>query len=318
MKKLLTVLLSVLMLMSLCACSEESGEKTLKVGVVQIIEHVALDAATQGFVDVLKEEFGDGIEIDVKTAGGDSANCATIANGFVAEGVDLILANATPALQAAAAATNSIPVLGTSVTEYGVALGIDNFDGLTGMNVSGTSDLAPLDEQAQMVLDLIPNVKKVGIISCSNEANSKYQVEVVQKYLEAKGIEVVSKTFEDSSNIANAADAVMNENCDAIYVPTDNQVASYADTLYNLSSAKNIPIICGEEGTCVKCGVATLTIDYYELGRTTGQMAVKVLKGETKVEDMPIEYYPNPVKKYNKEIATACGIEIPSDYIVIE
>jgi len=317
MKKLFTLLLALLMSMTLCACSNEESD-TIKVGVVQIIEHEALDAATQGFVDVLKEEFGDKIEIDVKTAGGDSANCATIANGFVSENVDLILANATPALQAAAAATNSIPVLGTSVTEYGVALGIDNFNGLTGINVSGTSDLAPLNEQAQMILDLVPGVKKVGIISCSNEANSKYQVEVVSKYLQDKGVEVVAKTFEDSSNIANAADALMNEDCDALYVPTDNQVASYADTLYSLSSAKNLPIICGEEGTCIKCGIATLTIDYYELGRTTGQMAVKILKGEAKVEDMPIEYFPNPVKKYNKEIAAACGINVPSEYTAIE
>jgi len=321
MKKLLTVLLACLLVMGLAGCSSEgetaTGETTYRVGVVQLIEHDALDAATQGFVDVLKEEFGDAIEIDVKTAGGDSANCSTIANGYVSEGVNLIMANATPALQAAAAATNSIPVLGTSVTEYGVALGIDNFGGVTGTNVSGTSDLAPLDEQAQMLVDLIPSAKSVGILYCSNEANSKYQVKVISEELEKAGVKVEAKSFTDSNDIA-AITAELCSGCDALYVPTDNQVASYGETINNIASEKKIPIICGEEGTCVKCGVATLTIDYYELGRTTGQMAVKILKGEANVSEMPIEYYTNPVKKYNKEIAANCGVEIPSEYIEIE
>ncbi len=314
MKKLICLLFAVLMVLTLSGCSESEGKIT--VGVVQLIEHEALDAATQGFVDVLTEEFGDGIVIDVKKAGGDSASCATIANGFVAEGVDLIMANATPALQAAAASTSTIPVLGTSITEYGVALGIENFNGLIGTNVSGTSDLAPLDDQAQMIIDLVPGVKTVGILSCSSELNSAYQVEVVGKYLEAKGIKVITRTFADSNEIASIVDALVTE-CDALYVPTDNQVASCAETINNIADGAGIPIICGEEGTCKGCGVATLTINYYDLGRTTGEMAVKILKGEAKVEEMPIEYFANPVKKYNPTIAAKRGIEVGSEYEAI-
>ena len=314
MKKVAKVLLVLMMMICLAGCS--SGSKKLRVGVVQLIEHEALDAATKGFVDVLKETFGDEISIDVKTAGGDSASCSTIANGYVSEGVDLIMANATAALQASAAATNSIPVLGTSITEYGVALGIDNFSGLVGNNVSGTSDLAPLDEQVKMIVDLVQDVKTVGILYCSNEPNSKYQVQKVTEELEKFNVKVIAKSFTDSNDIA-AITTELVSSVDAIYVPTDNQVASYADTINNITFGKT-PIICGEEGTCKKCGVATLTIDYYELGRTTGQMAVKILKGEAKVQEMPIEYYKNPVKKFNSTIADGLKMTFPNEYGVIQ
>lgn len=320
MKKLLQVLIALLTVFTLVGCSGNQDEPLTDpikhVGVVQLIQHDALDAATKGFVDELNLEFSN-IDIEVKNASGESANCTIIANGFVTEGRDLILAVATPALQAASAATEDIPVLGTAVTEYGVALGIDNFNGLVGNNVSGTSDLAPLDDQAQMILDLIPNVKKVGIIYCSSEANSDYQVKKVTEYLEKKGIEVDAKSFVDSNSIAQITEDLC-LTCDALYIPTDNQAASCAETINNVALEKKVPIICGEEGSCKDCGVATLTIDYYELGKVTGQMAAKILKGEAKVEEMKIEYYPNPIKKYNKEIATALGIEIPEDYIAIE
>ena len=295
---------------------EELVEKQFSIGVVQLLKHDALDAATQGFVDELEKEFSN-ISIDVKNASGESANCATIVNGFVNDGVDLIMANATPALQAAVAATGDIPILGTSITEYGVALGIDDFDGLVGENVSGTSDLAPLDEQAQMILDLFPETKTVGIIYCSNEANSAYQVKVVTEYLEAKGIKVIAEPFTESNDISLVTSELCDQ-VDAIYIPTDNQAASYAETINNVTIEKMVPVICGEEGTCVKCGIATLTINYYDLGVETGKMAAKILTGEAKIEEMPIQYFPEPVKKYNKEIAEIFGMEMPEDYVAIE
>lgn len=322
MKKLLKVLLVVLMVLTMAACSKnETSDEPLTdpikhVGVVQLVQHDALDAATQGFKDELEKEFSN-IVIDVKNASGDSANCSTIVNGFVSDNYDLILANATPALQAAVSATEDIPILGTAVTEYGVALGIENFGGTVGGNVSGTSDLAPLDGQAQMILDLIPDVKTVGIIFCSSEANSVYQVEVVTKYLEDKGITVVAEKFTDSNDISLVTQDLCDK-VDAIYIPTDNQAASCAETINNITLEKKIPVICGEEGTCVACGVATLTINYYELGVTTAKMAAAILTGEKNIEEMPIQYFENPVKKYNPEIASALGIEIPSDYIAIE
>lgn len=319
MKKLFKALLALSILLTLVGCGE-SDEQLVDpinhVGIVQLLRHDALDAATKGFEDVLYEQFSN-IDIEFQDAGGDSANCSIIANGFVTEGKDLILAVATPALQAAYAATGDIPILGTAITEYGVALGIDNFNGLTGNNVSGTSDLAPLEDQAQMILDLIPSAKTVGIIYCSSEANSIYQVEVVTKYLESKGIKVIAKSFVDSNDVSQVAEDLC-LSCDALYVPTDNQAVQCASDIDTKASAYSIPVICGEEGACKECGVATLTIDYYQLGRVTGEMAAKILKGETKVEEMKIEYYPNPVKKYNKKIADSLGIEIPEDYIAIE
>ena len=321
MKKLLQILLVLLTVFTLVGCGKEESEEPLvdpikHVGVVQLLQHDALDAATKGFVDQLNLEFSN-IDIDVNNASGESANCSIIANGFVVDEKDLILAVATPALQAAVAATEDIPILGTAITEYGVALGIENFNGTPGGNVSGTSDLAPLEDQAQMIIDLIPGVKKVGIIYCSSEPNSTYQVKVVKEFLNANGIEVIEKAFVDSNEVSQDTEDLCLE-CDALYIPTDNQAVACAETINNIALVKKVPIICGEEGACAKCGVATLTIDYYELGKVTGQMAAKILKGEANIEDMAIEYFPAPVKKYNKEIAETLGIEIPEDYIAIE
>ena len=327
MKKLLVMLLSVLMVLTLAGCSSNGGSseqpegsseetKTLKIGVVQLVQHAALDAATQGFVDEVKKAFPDA-DINVQNAAGDSATCSTIVQGFVNDGVDMIMANATPALQAAVSATEDIPILGTSVTEYGVALGIDGFNGLIGSNVSGTSDLAPLDQQAQMILDLFPETKTVGIIFCSNEANSKYQVEVVSDELTKKGIEVKTASFTDSNDISMVCEDLCSQ-VDLIYIPTDNQAASCAETIANVVLEKKIPVIAGEEGICSLCGIATLTINYYDLGVTTGQMAVKILNGESKIEEMPIQYFENPVRKFNPEVCDLFGVSVPEDFEPIE
>lgn len=322
MKKLLTMILSILMILTLGACSseqensQEEEEKSFTVGVVQLVQHVALDAATNGFIDALKEEL-DNVDIIVKNAAGEPANCSVIVDGFVQDHVDLIMANATPALQAAAAATGDIPILGTSVTEYGVALEIEDFNGTVGSNISGTSDLAPLDEQAQMILDLFPECQRVGILYCSAEANSIYQVKVVREYLEERGITVNVSPFADSNDIAQTVTDLCADS-DVIYVPTDNMVAACAETIANVTVPANVPIVAGEEGICSGCGVATLSIDYYTLGFETGKMAARVLKGEADISSMPIQYYPDPVKKYNKEICEQLNVTVPEDYVEIQ
>ena len=331
MKKFLAMALALVMLLGLAACGSKTepadgsaaeavtpSDDAFVVGICQLVQHEALDAATQGFKDALIEAFGeDGVVFDEQNAAGDPATCSTICDGFVTEGVDLILANATPALQAAATATDSIPVLGTSITEYGVALDLDNFNGVVGTNVSGTSDLAPLDEQAKMVTELCPDAETVGILYCASEANSVYQAEVVKSELEAAGLTVKVYTFSDSNDVAAVTGTACDE-CDALYIPTDNTAASCTEAINNVAQPAGVPIIAGEEGLCKGCGIATLSISYYELGVATGEMAAKILKGEANVAEMEIGYDPNPVKKYNPELVEALGITVPEGYTAIE
>ena len=301
---------------SAAAGSAAASGDSYTVGICQLVQHAALDAATQGFEDALTAEFGDNVKFDFQNAQGDSATCATIANGFVSAGVDLIMANATPALQAAQSATNEIPVLGTSVTEYGVALGLSDFSGTVGGNISGTSDLAPLDQQADMIVEWMPEAKKVGLLYCSAEANSQYQVDEVQKYLEAKGVTATQYAFSDSNDLSSVCQKAADEN-DALYVPTDNTVAANTGIVDGICRPAKKPVFAGEEGICAGCGVATLSISYYDLGYTTGEMAVKILKGEADISTMPIENT-NVTKKYNKAICDDLGLTVPEGYEEIE
>ena len=321
MKKLLTILLATICLFALCACNSDSNlgsnlgsnptGSNLKVGVVQTTQHPALDAATQGFVDALKE---NGItDVDVQNASGESANCSTIVGNFVADGVDLIMANATPALQAASAATDTIPVLGTSITVYDVVLG-----GSVPKNVSGTTDLAPLDEQASMIKELFPNAKKVGILFCSAEPNSQYQVDKISKFLDEDGIETVNYVFNDSNDITAVTEKAVNDKVDVIYIPTDNTAASNTQAIANVVLPAGIPVFTGEEGPCAGCGVATLTISYYDIGFKTGEMAADILLNGADISTMEIESAPQFVKKFNKTNAEKLGITIPNDYVAIE
>ena len=300
---------------SAAAGSAAAGD-SYTVGICQLVEHAALDAATQGFEDALSAEFGENVTFDFQNAQNDSATCATIANGFVSAGVDLIMANATPALQAAQAATNEIPILGTSVTEYGVALGLTDFTGTVGGNVSGTSDLAPLDQQAEMITEWLPEATKVGLLYCSAEANSQYQVDEVKKYLEDKGITATQYSFSDSNDLASVCQKAADEN-DAVYVPTDNTVAANTGIVDGICRPAKKPVFAGEEGICAGCGVATLSISYYDLGYTTGEMAVKILKGEADIAAMSIEYT-TVTKKYNKTICDDLGLTVPEGYEAIE
>ena len=320
MKKIIALALAAMMLFSLAACGsgDDSGDaKTYTVGICQLVQHPALDAATQGFKDVLTEEFGDAVTFEEGNASGDSATCATICNGFVSNNVDLILANATASLQAAAAATNEIPILGTSITEYGVALEIDNFNGTVGGNVSGTSDLAPLDQQADMITELFPDTKTVGILYCSGEPNSVYQANVVKECLEAKNIKVDIYTFADSNDVSTVTASACAES-DVIYIPTDNTAASCAEAINAVALPAGVPIIAGEEGICAGCGIATLSIDYYDLGCATGEMAYELLTQGADVASMEIRYAPQFTKKYNAANCEALNIAIPEDYVVIE
>ena len=310
MKKLIAVLLAVMMLVSLTACGGGADAKKDKyvVGVVQLVPHVALDAATQGFVDRLTEILGEeNVEFDVQIAAGDSATCAPIVTDFVSKNVDLIMANATPALQAAAAATADIPILGTSVTEYGVAMGIENFNGTVGGNISGTSDLAPLDQQAAMVKEWFPDAKTVGLLYCSAEPNSQYQVDTVQAFLEEMGFTCKQYPFADSNDMAVVtSDAAAN--CDVIYAPTDNTVASSTGIIDGICQPAGVPVIAGEEGICAGCGVATLSISYYDLGVKTAEMAAQILTGEADISTMAIAYADTFTPKYNAAICEALGI----------
>ena len=291
--------------------------KVYTVGICQLVQHEALDAATQGFKDALTEALGDKVVFEEQNASNDIPTCGTICAGFAASNVDLILANATPALQAAVSATQTIPILGTAVTEYGVALDIDDFNGTVGGNVSGTSDLAPLDQQAQMLLELVPDAKTVGILYCSAEPNSVYQADVVKAVLEEAGVTVNVYTFADSNDVATVTATACGE-CDALYIPTDNTAASCTEAINNVAEPAGIPIVAGEEGICKGCGIATLSINYYDLGVTTGKMAVKILTGEADMSEMPIEYYQNPVKKYVPSRCEALGITVPEGYEAIE
>lgn len=329
-QKLLALTLSSALILGLVGCGQSApagssassaaggstAGETYRVGVIQLVQHPALDAATKGFQDALTDAFGDKISFDVQNASGDSATCSTMANQMVSSGVDLILANATPSLQAATSATNEIPILGTAVTDYGVALGMELTDGVTGKNVSGTSDLAPLDQQAAMIPELLPNAKTAGILYCSGEANSVYQSDVVKANLEKAGLTVNVYTFADSNDVA-AVTATACSECDVLYIPTDNTAASCTEAINNVAQPAGIPIITGEEAPCKACGIATLSIDYYELGRTTGEMAVKILNGESDISAMPIQYFANPVKEYSAERAAALNITIPDGYTPI-
>ena len=311
MKKTLAILMAAIMLFSclaLVSCDKDDGKYT--VGVCQLVQHPALDAATQGFIDTLKAEFGDNVEILNENASNSPELCTTIVNNFVNKKVDLIMANATPALQAAANGTTTIPVLGTSITEYGVALAIDNFDGLVGANVSGTSDLAPLDEQAKMIVDLFPEAKKVAMLYCSSEPNSDYQVKEVKAQLVKLGLSadnIKNFSFTDSNDVRSVAAAAASF-ADVIYAPTDNTAASCTEIID--SAIGDTPLIAGEAGICSGCGVATLSIDYYDLGVATGMMAIKILKGEEKIENMRIEYAATFAKKYNAQKCDQLGIDI--------
>ena len=315
MKKIFALALALTMVFALAAPSAFAAD-SYTVGICQLVQHPALDAATQGFKDALTKALGDKVSFVEQNASGDSATCAVICNQFVSDDVNLILANATPALLAAQAATNKIPVLGTSVTDYASALDIDNWTGSTGANISGTSDGVPASELAGVLHELFPDVKNVGLLYCSGEPNSKFQADEMRPVLEEMGYKVTDFTFADSNDVSAVTNNACDD-CDVLYIPTDNTAASNAELINNVALSKKVPIVCGEENLCAGCGVATLSISYYDLGTVTGEMAAKILAEGADVSTMKIEYAPF-AKKFNKTNCDILGITVPETYEAIK
>lgn len=327
LKKAAAILMVLAMTAGLTACgggsSSDSGEGSggsdkYVIGICQQMEHPSLDDATAGFQDACEELFGeDNVEFDVQNAQGEQAMCSTIMNNFVSSDVDLILANATLPLQTAAQATADIPILGTSVTDYGSALGIEDWTGTTGVNISGTSDLAPVSEQEDVMMELLPDVKTVGILYCSAESNSKYQAELFEKELEEDGVEYKEYTAADSNEIQSVVTSAVQE-CDAIYIPTDNTMAANPGIIDNICRPAKVPVVASEQGTSSVCGIATLCISYYDLGYTTGEMAYEILANGGDITTMEVQTAPEPTKMYNPVICEELGITVPEGYEPIE
>ena len=320
-KKLLSAALAATMALTLAACGGEGQSADdpdgYTIGICEQLEHVSLSAATQGFMDGLTELLGaDKVVFREQNAGGEQTNCTTIMNGFLAEGVDLILANATWPLQAAASATADTPILGTSVTDYAVALGLEDFDGTVGGNISGTSDLVDLEAQAAIISELFPDAGTVGLLYCSGEPNSVYQIETVRGYLEPLGYACEIFAFTDVNDLASVTQAACDA-CDVIYIPTDNTVATNVESVANVVLPAGVPVVGGDPGICSGCGVATIATDYYELGRLTAEMAAQVLNGEADISSMPIQYGAME-KIYDPENCELLGISIPEGYNPVE
>ncbi|MDD3278690.1 MAG: ABC transporter substrate-binding protein [Lachnospiraceae bacterium] len=300
------------------AGSKAAGDGTYTIGICQLVQHDALDAATAGFKEAVEKGLGaESVTFDEQNAAGDSATCATIVNQFVSDGDDLIMANATPALQAAVSATAEIPIVATSVTDYATALDISDWTGKTGVNVTGTADLAPLEDQANMLKELVPDAKTVGILYCSAEANSKYQAETIEGYLDKMGLTYKEYTCADTNDVSPVVQTACAES-DVLYIPTDNTMASSAELVNNIAEPAGIPIIAGEEGICKGCGIGTLSISYHDIGYKAGEMAVKILKDGENPADMDIEFAADLTKEYVADRCDKLGIKVPSDYTAIE
>ena len=317
MMKLTALILTAAMAMTGCGGSGDSAdaEGKYKVGIVQQLEHPALDAASLGFQEKLTELTDGNVVFDYQNAQGEQTNCTTIATKFVSDGVDLIMANATTALQSAAAATADIPIVGTSVTDY-VTAGVVESNEAPGRNVTGASDLAPIDEQIAMLMELIPDVQKVGILYCSAEPNSIYQSELAQAELDKAGVAWAEYTAADSNEVQSVVTKAISE-CDVLYVPTDNTMANNTEIIRNVAVPAGVPVIAGEEGICAGCGVATLSISYYDLGVKTAEMAAQILKGEADISTMAIAYADKQTPKYNAAICEALGITPVEGYEAI-
>lgn len=324
-KKLLSVALASTMVVGLAGCgnsattnggsdstADKSG-KTYTIGICQLVQHEALDAATDGFKKALKDKLGDKVKFDEQNAAGDAPTGSTICTSFVTNNYDLILGNATAALQAAVSSTDSIPVLGTSVTDYGTALDISDWNGVTGKNVSGTTDLAPLDQQAKCIKELFPDAKNIGIIYCSSEPNSIYQSTTITKYLEDEGYKIKEYTFADSNDVASVTKSACDAS-DVIYIPTDNTAASCTEAINNVAGPAKTPIFAGEEGIAKGCGVATLSISYYDLGYETGEMAYDILVNGADITKMEVKAAPKFTKEYIADRADDLKVTVPDDY----
>lgn len=318
MKRMVAIVLAVLMMLALTACGGTAGDGKYVVGICQYMPHGSLDQATQGFKDALTEALGmDKVIFKEQDAAGELSTCSIIMDGFLAENVDLILANATPALFAAVSATDEVPILGTSVTDYAAALGMSEWNGIVGNNVSGTSDLGPLDEQAAIIQDLFPDAAAVGLLYCSAEPNSVYQIEVMEEFLTQMGYTCERFVFNDANDLHSVTQAAVGV-VDVMYMPTDNVAANYPETIGNVLLPAEIPLVTGESNSCRVAGVATVSINYYDLGYITGEMAAKVLTGQADISQMPIAYAKGATKLYNPELCEKLGVAVPAGYEALD
>lgn len=332
LKKTLAVVLCVLMVCVFGAgCAQQSdapsqqpdasdgastapdGEK-YKIGIIQYMDHVALDSAREGFLAALKDNGyteGENLELDYQNAQGDQSNLSTISKSFVSQDMDLVLGIATPAVQSIAGETETIPVVGTAVTDYTSAK-LAKSDDAPGYNVTGTSDMNPIEEQIELLQQLCPDAKTVGVLYTSSEDNSVLQAGLAKQYIEAAGLEYVEMTVTGTNDVQQATQAIVKK-CDVIYVPTDNTFASAMPTVYGVVSESKTPVICGEAGMVESGGMATLGINYYDLGYQTGLMAIKILKGEAEPATMPIEKAQKFDYAISKEFVDAIGLEVPDE-----
>ena len=321
MMKLTALMLTAAMAMTGCGGggSEDaaSSDATYKVGIVQQMEHAALDAATKGFQDKLTELLGDDVTFDYQNAQGEQTNCTTIATKFVSDGCDLIMANATTALQSAYAATADIPIVGTSVTDY-VTAGVVDSNEAPGRNVTGVSDLSSIDAQIDVLLQFCEDDTKVAVVYCSAEPNSIYQAELAEEYLKSLDRDYAVYTVADSNEIQAVLTNAVSE-CGAVYIPTDNTLANNMEIVKNVTVPAGVPSFAGAEQMCVEGALSTLSISYYDLGVRAGEMAYEILVNGANPAEMPVEFVSEGITpKYNAEIAEALGVIVPEGMTAVE
>ncbi|MBN7773254.1 ABC transporter substrate-binding protein [Clostridium aminobutyricum] len=318
-KNVVALLLVSLMAAVVTGCGGEKskaadGEKKPVIGIIQYVEHSALDAAREGFIQALADNGyvdGETVTIDVQNAQGDQSNLSSISDRFVSNKSDLVLAIATQATQAIAGKTTDIPILGTAVTDYEIARLVDSNDA-PGGNVTGTTDMNPIQEQIDLLIKLVPEAKTVGVLYTSSEDNSVLQAKMAKEAIEKAGLKYVEVTVTNSNDVQQATQSIVRQ-CDAIYVPTDNVFASAMPVVHGITAESKTPVICGESGMVQNGGLATLGINYKDLGYQTGLMAVKILKGEAEPATMPIEKAAKFDFAINGTVAKEIGLEIPAD-----
>ena len=319
MKKMLAIAIAALMLLSLAACGgTASDDGKYVIGICQMTKHPSLDHASEGFKDAVIAALGeDNVVFKEQDAAGEYATCGVVIDGFIAEGVDMILANSTTPLQVAVSATDEIPILGTSITDYAAALNMSEWTGSVEGNVAGTTDLAPLDQQAAVIAELFPEAQNVGLLYCSSEPNSVYQIRIIGEYLADMGYTCTEFAFADVNDMSYVVETAC-ENADVIYIPTDNTCATYTENIANVVLPAGIPVVTGDTSTCAAAGVATFSISYYDLGWVTGEMAVQILSGEADIADMAIQSAGEAAKMYNPANCEKLGITVPDGYQPVE
>ena len=314
MKKTVIFVLMLTVILVIAGCTDQTASGSKTIGIIQYVEHVALDSAREGFIDALNDNGyvdGENITIDVQNAQADQSNLSTISDRFVSNKVDLVLAIATPAAQSIAGKTQEIPILGTAITDY-VAARLVESNEVPGGNISGTTDMNPIKEQIDLLVKLVPDARTVGVIYTSSEDNSIVQAAIAKEAIEALGLTYIEVTVTNSNDVQQATQSIV-EKCDAIYLPTDNVLASSMPIINGVTMESKTPVICGESGMVANGGFATLGINYYDLGYKTGLMAIKILKGEAQPATMPIESAEEFDFAINGAVARELGIDIPDD-----